>query len=241
MASNTAFLEKLCRSLVSACMQPVCSRLAESEAQPQAVVGKAASTYRLVSAAVGRHHDQQTRLTASLLEENAQLRQSLQARDRELQGLLAAQESRSRQESEKLSALLQHMVAFAEFFTSSQTTQREARVQINGIRAASTEACSAQASALTSNAEELLKSSQHLVADVAVMQEDAAKSAINFLAKPEASLHDLSRIQTMVEERVTADVARFSQIDKENVRCRAGKPKEVQQPQTKKHLAPRNT
>ncbi|KAH9361061.1 hypothetical protein HPB48_002923 [Haemaphysalis longicornis] len=43
-ASNTAFLEKLCRSLVSACMQPVCSRLAESEAQPQAVVGKAAST-----------------------------------------------------------------------------------------------------------------------------------------------------------------------------------------------------
>ncbi|XP_077526559.1 uncharacterized protein LOC144138248 isoform X2 [Haemaphysalis longicornis] len=211
LASNRAGLQQLCHSLVAEHTQATRSWLSKHEAQLQALVVLATDTCRLVSTEVAKHRDQQARLTASLLEENVRLHQRLQVNDKEMERLLAAQESRSRQQAEKLSALQQHMAGFAEFFTSTQAAQREAQEQINDIRAASTEACNTQASALKSNAEELVKSSQALITDVAAIQESATRSTSEFAAKAEESLHDLSSIHTMAEDSATAEVARFSQ------------------------------
>ncbi|KAH9365599.1 hypothetical protein HPB48_021167 [Haemaphysalis longicornis] len=129
LASNRAGLQQLCHSLVAEHTQATRSWLSKHEAQLQALVVLATDTCRLVSTEVAKHRDQQARLTASLLEENVRLHQRLQVNDKEMERLLAAQESRSRQQAEKLSALQQHMAGFAEFFTSTQAAQREAQEQ----------------------------------------------------------------------------------------------------------------
>ncbi|XP_077541385.1 kinesin-like protein KIF11 [Haemaphysalis longicornis] len=211
LASNRACLQQLCHSLVAERTQAARSRLSECEAHLQSLVGQATTMCRLVSAEVSKHHEQQTRVTASLLEENARLQQQLQASYSELHRLLDTQDSQSSQDAEKFSALQQQMAAFAESFMSSQATQKEARKQMNDIMTANTEAYTTQASTLKSNAEQLVKSSQGLVAGVAAIQEDATKSTSEFAAKAEESLRNLSSIQTAVEDSVTSEVARFSQ------------------------------
>ncbi|KAH9381085.1 hypothetical protein HPB48_010757 [Haemaphysalis longicornis] len=200
---NRACLQQLCHSLVAERTQAARSRLSECEAHLQSLVGQATTMCRLVSAEVSKHHEQQTRVTASLLEENARLQQQLQASYSELHRLLDTQDSQSSQDAEKFSALQQQMAAFAESFMSSQATQKEAR---KTALVASFSNLRSPVPVLSSNAEaagEVIAGPCQLVS-LPYRRTPPSRPA-------EGSLRNLSSIQTAVEDSVTSEVARFSQ------------------------------
>lgn len=207
LTSNQEKLQKLCQSLVAERMQAAQKRLQELEKHHLALGEQVASVCRLVSDEVAAHYKQQVHLVSSILEENDKLRRELETSNEEVQRLSAAMEAKSTEAKKDMAVFKQQFEKFSQSFIAMEAEQQDTMAKMTGLSATVAKTGIAVTSAVKSNAESLVKSSDDLVSSVAALHQNGAKTTKDCLARAQEASRDLSNIHKVVEERVSDEVA----------------------------------
>lgn len=206
LTNNQERLQKLCQSLVAERMQAAQKRLQELEKHHLALGEQVSSVCHLVSDEVAAHYKQQVHLVSSILEENDKLRRELDTSNEEVQRLSAAMEAKSTEAKKDMAVFKQQFEKFSQSFFAMEAEQQDTMAKMTGLSATVARTGIAVTSAVKSNAESLVKSSDDLVSSVAALHQNGAKTTKDCLARAQEASRDLSNIHKVVEERFSDEV-----------------------------------
>lgn len=206
LTNNQERLQKLCQSLVAERMQAAQKKLQELEKHHLALGEQVSSVCHLVSDEVAAHYKQQVHLVSSILEENDKLRRELDTSNEEVQRLSAAMEAKSTEAKKDMAVFKQQFEKFSQSFFAMEAEQQDTMAKMTGLSATVARTGIAVTSAVKSNAESLVKSSDDLVSSVAALHQNGAKTTKDCLARAQEASRDLSNIHKVVEERFSDEV-----------------------------------
>ncbi|KAL1419130.1 hypothetical protein MTO96_005242 [Rhipicephalus appendiculatus] len=128
-------------------------------------------------------------------------------------------EAKSTEAKKDMDVFKQQFEKFSQSFFAMEAVQQDTMAKVTGLSATVAETGIAVTSAVKSNAESLVKTSDNLVSSVAALHQNGTETAKDCLTRAQEAALDLSNIHKVVEESVAHAVASTSECLAEQKRA----------------------